>query len=232
MSDVTESITKSFGESIIKNASDAGVDTVEVMLDSFVQDEILRSIPIVKYAIAAYKIVDDIKGRYFLRKLQIFINSFNTGNATEADVRKRQAEFADGNRDMELEYITIIVDRYLDLEKPAILAKLYLAYLDEIVTWDEFCSYSEVINTVLKCDIKYLIDKEEYIVSNNIVAAELLRLSSTGLMSSYQNDSPFSSDGQGGIAILASSFDRVKTKERIFSRTAFGQKLVNIINAG
>lgn len=49
-------------------------------------------------------------------------------------------------------------------------------------------------------------------------------------MNNYQNDSPFESDSNGGIAIFSSSLKRVNSKEKIFERTSFGQKLVDIIS--
>ena len=114
--------------------------------------------------------------------------------------------------------------------KPEILAKMYLAYLDKIITWDEFCAYSEITNTLLKIDIMYLIKNETVITKNNIIESELLRLTGNGLMYSYQNDSLFEENGRGGFTIFSNSFERVKSKERIFSRTEFGKKFVDIIN--
>lgn len=230
MQENVNSISESFSKSIVKNTEDIVLDAAEVVLDSIIDDEIIRDIPIIKYVFTAYKIVDDIKGRFFIRKLQNFVNNFNSGITTEQEIQRRRAEFVDGNRDRELAYIVVIVDRYLDVDKPAILAKFYLAYLDKTVSWNEFCSYSEVINMLLKDDMKYLIQQETYTIRNNNIAAELLRLSGTGLMNNYQNDSPFVSDGSGRIAVYAGSFDRVTTKERIFSRTDFGRKFVDIVN--
>lgn len=45
----------------------------------------------------------------------------------------------------------------LDLEKPTILSKLYLAYLDKELSWNEFCSYSDIIDMFLLGDMEYLV---------------------------------------------------------------------------
>lgn len=79
----------------------------------------------------------------------------------------------------EITYITIVIERYLDFEKPNILAKLYLAYLDNILTWDDFCAYSEIIDKLLKIDLECLIKNK---TKNNIISAGLLRLTGVGLM--------------------------------------------------
>ena len=174
--------------------------------------------------------LENNKGRFFLRKLKQFISSFNYGLASKEEIKKQKAKFSGENRDKELSYISIVIDRYLDFEKPAILAKLYLAYLDNRISWDEFCTYSEVIDKLLRNDLEYLIDNESYATKNNIVSPELLRLAGIGLMIDYHNDSLFESDGRGGFAVLSSSFDRVSSKERVFQRTSFGQKLVDTIS--
>ena len=48
-----DSITESFGESIAKNTIDTSIDTAEIVLDSFMDDGILKEIPIIKYAVTA-----------------------------------------------------------------------------------------------------------------------------------------------------------------------------------
>lgn len=211
---MNKSISESFGESIVKNTMDVSLDTSEVILDSFMKEGILKKLPIIKYAVSVYNIVDDIKGRFFLNKLKNFIDSFNSGNVTEKDVEKQKKKFFDKNRDNELAYITIIIDNYLDY----------------LITWDEFCAYSEIINNLLRMDIKFMLDNKTVTTKNNEITSELLRLTGNGLMSGYQNDSPFESDGQGGISIYSDSFDRVISKERVFSRTRFGERFIRIIN--
>lgn len=224
------SITKSFEQSISVNSLELGIDTAEVVLDSFMQDGILKEIPLVKYAVSAYKIVDDLKGRYYVRKLREFIISFNSGLASQEEVERRKAKILSKNRDSELAYITIMIDRYLDFKKPMILAKIYLAYLDNKITWDEFCVYAEIVDKLLLNDLNYLMKNQRCTTKNNIVPPELLRLSSVGLMNGYQNNSPFEGDGRGGIAIFGDSFNRVIDKEKIYEITDFGEKLIELLS--
>ena len=228
--DTNLSITKSFEQSISSKALDLSVDTAEVVLDSFMDDGILKEIPIVKYAVSAYKIIDDLKGRYFIRKLREFIVSFNSNLATQEEVEQRKAKILSKNRDSELAYITILIDRYLDFKKPDVLAKIYLAYLDNKISWDEFCTYSEIIDKLLLNDLSYLISNPKVITQNNIVPPELLRLSAVCFMNGFQNNSPFESDGRGGISIFGDSFDRVNNKEKVYEITDFGRKFVEILS--
>ena len=224
-----ESFSKSFGESIKQNVGDITIDTSEAILDSCMDEGILKELPTLKYVVTACKVYDDIKGRIFLTKMRIFIQSFNAGCASEEDVKKRREMVNKKNRNEELAYISVIIDSFLDFEKPEILAKLYLSYLDQHISWNEFCGYSEVTNSLLRMDIDYLKDNQTVSTQNNIITSELLRLTGSGMMYSYQNDSPFVENEQGYLVMYGSSFDRVKSKERIFSRTDFGEKYINII---
>lgn len=226
---VKKSLSETFGESIKQNVGDLVVDTSEAILDSCMDEGIMKEIPILKYFMTVGKVYDDIKGRIFLTKMRIFIDSFNAGCASEEDVQERRKKIYAKNRNEELAYISVIIDSFLDFEKPPILAKLYLAYLDQQITWNEFCAYSEITNSLLRMDIDYLKNHQTVSTKNNIITSELLRLTGSGMMYSYQNDSPFVEDGQGGLVMYSSGFDRVKAKERIFSRTEFGEKYVNII---
>ena len=115
------------------------------------------------------------------------------------------------------------------MEKPSILAKLFLAYLDQTISWSEFCAYSEVLDKILVSDLRYLQQNNTYTVYSNRFPSELLRLTGVGLMYSYQHDSVFESDGHGGIAVFASAFTRVENQERVFSVTLFGKKFKEIV---
>ena len=96
-----ESFSKSFGESIKQNVGDITIDTSEAILDSCMDEGILKELPILKYVVTACKVYDDIKGRIFLTKMRIFIQSFNAGCASEEDVKKRREMVNKKNRNEE-----------------------------------------------------------------------------------------------------------------------------------
>ena len=87
------------------------------------------------------------------------------------------------------------------------LAKLYLAYLDRKITWDDFCVYSEVLDHIYRNDIQQLMNAAQIKVHNNQVPASLLRLTGVGLMLGYQNNLAFEDDGAGGIAVTENTFE-------------------------
>lgn len=58
--------------------------------------------------------------------------------------------------DEELEYVLILVGRYIGEYKPRLLAKLYLSYLQGEVQWLEFTQYAEIIDRFLPGDFEAL----------------------------------------------------------------------------
>lgn len=75
----------------------------------------------------------------------------------------------------------ISVGRYICKGKPTIIAKLYLSYLDNKLTWEEFTIYSEMTDQLFMNDLDFL-RKEEAQIIQDISSAAALRLTSLGLL--------------------------------------------------
>ena len=45
----------------------------------------------------------------------------------------------------EIEYILVVLDSYLEYEKPKMLAKLYMAYLEQRIDWTQFSMYAALL---------------------------------------------------------------------------------------
>lgn len=129
----------------------------EVGLDTIIEDETLKSIPFVSTAISVYKIGSTIREKHHFKKLIEFIGEIN--RKVDNDKRKQYIKKFEENKkfqELELEYIIIILDRYLNYDKPKWLAKLYLSYLDERLSWREFSQYAEIIDSFLPGDEIFL----------------------------------------------------------------------------
>lgn len=59
-------------------------------------------------------------------------------------------------RNKELAYLMVVLDKYINLDKPQMLAKTYLSYLNGEITWNEVMKYSEVIERLLPGDVELL----------------------------------------------------------------------------
>ena len=172
-----ESLALSFEHSMTTEISDLVGQYAEIGLDAMIEDGIFRDIPIVSTFAAIYRLGNNIRDKHAAVKLVAFLNEFSKGILDEEKRKEYQAKFASNEkfRNQELSYIMILIDRYISLEKPEMLAKLYLAYLDGIIVWEEFTMYAEVIDRFLLLDCKMLVSESNtYIVYRNIGGESVL----------------------------------------------------------
>ncbi len=167
-------------ESIISNAAELGIDAL-------LEDGILKDIPFISSAISIYRIGKSIKERHNLKKLICFLDELNKCSLDENNRNLYAEKFQQNEKfqKQQLEYIMILIDRYLDYNKPRMLAKLYLAYLFEYIDWQVFSTYAEIIDRLLPDDITYLMYAENLFVvyegrSDGI--EPLLRLEGLGII--------------------------------------------------
>lgn len=225
-------LSSSFGESLKEGSVDMAVDYIEIGLDSVLEDGLLKDVPIASTVVALYRIGNSFKERHNLKKLYIFINEINKRIVDEDKLREYKEKFQsnDKYRNQEIEYLLVLLDRYVNYDKPQMLAKLYLAYLDGLIMWEELTMYAEVVDRFLVLDCNTLVsDAETFKTHRNIGAESILRLVALGLMVEESNNSLFEETSRGGFAITASSMSRMESKERKYKRTKFGRKLADIL---
>lgn len=210
-------LSDSLGENILDITS----DLLEVGLDSIMEDGLLKDVPILSTAISFFKIGKSINERYNIKKLCKFINEVNKGTIDEEKREIYIAKF-EGDRErtsQQLEYLMIIIQRYVEFEKPAMLAKIYLAYLDEIISWDELCAYSIVLDRFLPGDFNTLLMGNVDGVHYREVSGAILRLVALGLMVEHQEGTTV----EGDAVFLGNS------NLMYYEVTTFGKKLIDCI---
>ena len=173
-------------ESIISNAAELGIDAL-------LEDGVLKDIPFISSAISIYRIGKSIKEQHNLKKLICFLDELNKCSLDENNRNLYAEKFQQNEKfqKQQLDYIMILVDRYLDYNKPRMLAKLYLAYLFEYIDWQVFSTYAEIIDRLLPDDITYLMYAENLFVvyegrSDGI--EPLLRLEGLGIITEDQQE--------------------------------------------
>jgi hypothetical protein len=228
-----QSLALSFSNSLTEEVSGITGEYVELGLDSLVEDGLFKDIPIVSTAVAVYRIGKSIRERYHIAKLISFLNEINKGIADKEKRQNYREKFTSNEefRNKELEYILILIDRYISFDKPQMLAKLYLAYLDGKIIWEEFTMYAEVIDRFLLLDCRTLTsDAERFIVPRGIVGGEsILRLVALGLMAEVTDTSAFKEHSNGNIGITWETLTRSISTDKTYRRTEFGDKLANIL---
>ena len=110
------------------------------------------------------------------------------------------------------------------------LAKLYLAYLDDVIIWEELTMYAEVIDHFLLLDCRTLVSGDgKTIVHRNIGGESVLRLVALGLMAETTETSPFVQYGNGSFGLTIEGLKKSVSTDRVYRRTEFGDKLADIL---
>ncbi|MCQ2026633.1 hypothetical protein [Clostridium butyricum] len=156
-----QEIIKPFRESLFdKNLTDIGIDMLEVGIDNLLQEGLAKNIPIVGSIVKVGQFVYNIYDRNLLKQTLVFIRHFNNNTIDSEKVKKykESLERDSSKAEKELGRVLIILNKTIDLEKTNILAKLYLAYVDEKIMWKDFCEFSEIIDRLFVNDIDILFD--------------------------------------------------------------------------
>lgn len=154
----TELLSQSFSDSLKDETAECLSNIIEVGLDSILDDGIVKDIPFISTAVSLYRIGNSIRDRHNLKKLAVFLQEINSGCQSEEKRQEYAEKFCEEQkfRNNELEYVLVLIDRYIGYNKPKMIAKLYLAYLNCAVSWDEFCAYAEIIDRFLPGDAELL----------------------------------------------------------------------------
>ena len=110
------------------------------------------------------------------------------------------------------------------------LAKLYLGYLDELITWNEFAILAEMIDRLFIDDIIVLRSSYSLNTFNNPNADSILRLVGLGLLTLDTNatDRLIESERRHRLDGGINMFDYMESKTK-YDRTGIGQKLVSVL---
>ena len=193
-------------------------------------DGLFKDIPLISTALSLYRIGRSVKERHYVKKLAQFISSLNNGVIDEdsRDYYKQKLEGGNKQRNQELEYIMILIDRYISYDKPDMLAKLYLAYLREDILWQEFAMYAEVIDRFLPGDYEQLCRSHHFTTVKDLNTEVLLRLAGLGLVIESIRGATSKMEGS---TLFIDPPEIMELRERNYYRTEFGERLVAILNS-
>lgn len=217
-----QSLAKSFGDSLTEEVSGLVGEYAELGLDALVEEGLFKDVPVISTITAVYRIGKSIRERHHIAKLISFLNEINTGIADEEKRQQYREKFRSNEkfRNQELEYILVIIDRYIGFDKPQMLAKIYLAYLDESINWITFVKYAECIDRFLPGDQLMLDSTEIEHAKHNDNYDAVSRLEALGLIGRKVEVTPTYHEKEQSLELK-------NTDE--YSLTGFGWKLKKII---
>ncbi|MEQ6167183.1 hypothetical protein AAOE16_08310 [Ekhidna sp. MALMAid0563] len=143
-----------FGKSLI----DPSLDLVEMGIDSFIDNEIIKEIPFVNILVGVSKAGISIRDKYNAKKLLLFIKEFNSGSIDEKKLQKFKAKFESNEsfRAKVVEQIMVFNDRFITEEKSKISANLLKAWIEEKINWEEFINLNISLDALHPGSFDYL----------------------------------------------------------------------------
>lgn len=182
-----DNLTEDFEKSLFNDSKEILADYIEVGIDSFINDGVLKDIPIVNTIVTVLKVGKNIHDRNLLKQTLTFINEFNNNDISEEKISKYKESIESDHRkcEEELGRVLLLLNEFIDKEKSVMLSKLFKAYISKIIDWNEFCEYSEIISRLFIQDINLLKSIYEKTITDTSRINDLFRverLNSLGLI--------------------------------------------------
>lgn len=173
-----DKLVDDFEKSLFNSSENVISDYLEIGIDSLMNEGILKELPIVNTIVGVLKVGKNVHDRNLLKQTLTFINEFNNNQISEDKLEryKLTIEMNLKRCEEELGRILLLLNNFIDKEKSVMLAKLFKAYVEKIVSWNEFCEYSEIINRLFIQDINLLKMIYNGTVSDTTNRADLFRV--------------------------------------------------------
>ena len=115
------------------NVGDLLIDLSEVGLDNIVDNELVKEVPVIKTVVSVYKLGHTLRERSYVRKLAGFLNEISKGTV-DNDKKEEYLRRITKNKAIfqhELEYVLVLLDRFISEDKSKLLGRLYVARINE-----------------------------------------------------------------------------------------------------
>lgn len=184
-------LSEKFEKEIFEKTLDLSIDYEELSLDQFINDEILKEIPIVKTLITFYKVSSSIIARHNVKKIIVFLQQIHLRNidSKKLDAFKQKFQSNKSFKNNTLETILVLLEKFIDIEKSKILANFFAAYIAENISWDEFRKMSFILNSLNPAAhgfLENIITKKEKVTVRQNYEGEALLLAS-GIGSTFED---------------------------------------------
>ena len=208
-----DQIIPSFKKTIFEESKDSIMDLTELGIDSLLDDGLLKEVPIVGLLVGVKNTAQNIHDRSLLRQTLKFIQEFNSGKVTEEKLIKYKEKINSDNHkaEEELGRVLIILNNNIELEKSKMIANLYRNYINEVINWDEFCEFSEIVRMLFISDLL------------------CLRKIYTGQMKDTSGTSLYPIDRLASLGLVNTSMKAIFISNNSNSRT---DKYVNLTSIG
>lgn len=174
-----------------KIAIEGSADLIEVGLDTLINNEIVKSIPVLGLAIKVAYSVKSIGDRIFLKKVISFLNGLSHSSINDRLYIVEKIANNEKERTKIGENLILLIDRYNDLEKADLLAKFFSLFLEEKISSDAFLRIGNAIDFAYITDLKaFISNPNKHNVQEGLIRSGLVGLSQTGISTTTAFNEP------------------------------------------
>ena len=150
------------GASLIKTIYDPHLsemlqDYVEIAIDTVIQDDLLKEIPVIGTAVNLAKMGIAIRDRNFIKKILRFIQEFETITAEEKESLLNKIDEDEKFQERVGETLILLLDRFDHFAKPKMLAQLLRGFLRGEIDFAEFQRLSTAVDRAFMPDLEQLL---------------------------------------------------------------------------
>lgn len=144
-----------------RNFLEAFLEGGEAIIDLATENEAVKAVPVIGTAVKLLKGMDDMRSRALAAKLTKFL----TEPALQSETIRAKLRAGISTSDEEArkvgESLLLVLDRMTDMDKPSLLAKVFVAYLDEVISESELRRIAQALNAAFIDDLLALQDWDE-----------------------------------------------------------------------
>lgn len=140
---------------------EVALDNAEVLIDQYIDNEVVKEIPVLGTALKLVKAATDIRDRMFAAKIAKFLSALNSVSEEQKEKLRNKMKNQPEEVNKVGEVILFTLDRLSDLNKPVIISKLFLAYVDGYLKGNDFRRIVEAV------DIAFIDDLSKFFSIHN-----------------------------------------------------------------
>jgi len=132
---------------------EATLEAGEAVVDAIMQGDALADVPVIGTAFKIAKAADSIRDRVLAAKLTKFVTEAES--MPKASRERLKAKIAESPQEASHvgETLFLVIDRITDLEKPAMLALLFIAFIDDVLTSEELRRLCQAVDAGFADDL-------------------------------------------------------------------------------
>lgn len=194
--EINDSFLKTVGDS---GANDILAEMGEITIDSIVGNDAISQIPIIGTLRSLYKINNSVSDYLFIQKLLKFFNELGQISDSKKEKMILRIGKDEKYRDRVGDDLLEIINKIDNSDKPRLIAKLFIAYIEEIISLEKFFKYSQIINHSFLPDLMKIsdydlgqvlsIEDSSSLLSLGLIEVKTIqRTGSVSMMSQAQNN--------------------------------------------